>query len=58
MWTAILTTSLMTGVFCAGFALVVDVVTEALSLWGVAGLAFVSGFCGSLVAQLVLKRKT
>lgn len=56
MWVTILTTSLMTGVFCAGFALVIDVVTEALSLWSVVALAFVSGFCGSLAAQVVLKR--
>jgi hypothetical protein len=56
-WGAVLTTSLMTGVFCAIFALVVDVVTDALSMSTVIGLAFVSGFCGSLLAQFVLGRR-
>ncbi|MCH2164110.1 MAG: hypothetical protein MK098_05600 [Marinovum sp.] len=52
----ILLTSLMTGVFCAVFATVIDVITDALTMWAVIGLAFVSGFCGSLFAQLVSGR--
>ena len=49
-----LTTSLLTGVFCALFAVVIDLVTDALSMSVVIGLAFVSGFLGSLFAQVVL----
>jgi len=56
MWAAVLWTSILTGVFCAVFAAVIDVVTDALSMWIVIALAFVSGFSGSLFAQVVLKR--
>ncbi|GGC01976.1 hypothetical protein GCM10011363_18240 [Marivita lacus] len=55
---AILLTSVVTGIFCAMFAGIVDPVTDALAMWVVIGLAFASGFTGSLFAQLVLKRKT
>jgi len=44
----------LTGVFCLCFALVVDAVTDALPMWAVICLAFVSGFLGSLFAQTVL----
>ena len=50
----ILLTSVLTGVFCAVFATVIDVITDALNMWTVIGLAFTSGFLGSLFAQLVL----
>ena len=50
----IVLSALATGVFCAGFAAVVDAVTDALSMWQVIGLALVSGFCGSLFASFVL----
>ncbi|MGX9353970.1 hypothetical protein ACS3SW_02050 [Roseobacteraceae bacterium S113] len=53
----ILLTSLMTGIFCAVFATVIDAVTDALTMWTVIGLAFASGFLGSLFAQLVLGRR-
>jgi hypothetical protein len=56
MWGAVLLTSVVTGVFCAVFAVVIDLVTDALNMWLVIALAFVSGFSGSLFAQLVLKR--
>ena len=56
MWGAILLTSTVTGVFCAIFATVVDVMTDALTMGMVVVLAFASGFCGSLFAQIVLKR--
>jgi phage-related holin len=56
MWGAVLLTSMITGAFCAVFAMVIDVITDALSLWMVAALAFVSGFAGSFFAQVVLKR--
>jgi hypothetical protein len=46
----------LTGVFCIGFALVVDVVTDALPLLPVLMLSFASGFLGSLFAQTVLRR--
>lgn len=51
-----LTTSVLTGVFCAGFALVIDLVTDALPMMLVIAMAFASGFLGSLFAQLVLGR--
>ncbi|WP_439122436.1 hypothetical protein [Marivita sp.] len=54
---SILMTSVVTGVFCAAFAVVVDLITDALAIWAVMCLAFVSGFAGSLLAQMVLKRK-
>ena len=44
----------ITGVFCAVFAIVIDAITDVLSLWQAAALAFVSGFTGSIVARLVL----
>jgi hypothetical protein len=50
--------SVVTGVFCAVFAAIVDLITDALSMWAVICLAFVSGFTGSLLAQVILKRKT
>ncbi|MCC1491646.1 hypothetical protein [Cognatishimia sp. F0-27] len=53
----VLMTSAMTGLFCAGFAAFVDVVTEALSMGTLIALAFVSGFLGSLFAQVVLGRR-
>lgn len=55
---AIFVTSAVTGVFCAIFAVIVDVVTDALELWMVVVLAFVSGFLGSLCAQFLMKRTT
>ena len=54
---AIVTTSLMTGGFCAVFAGVVDAITDALTMWQVIGLGAISGAMGSLFAQLVLRRK-
>jgi len=56
MWGAVLITSVITGVFCAVFATVIDLITDALAMWMVIALAFVSGFGGSLFAQIVLKR--
>ena len=53
----VLLTSVMTGVFCAVFAIVVDLITNALEMWMVIAVAFVSGFTGSLLAQLLLKRE-
>jgi hypothetical protein len=53
----ILLTSVLTGVFCAGFATVVDLLTEALNMTQLLLVSFVSGFSGSLVAQFVTRRK-
>lgn len=52
----VLTTSVLTGVFCAVFAIGVDTVFSALPMIAGIALAFVSGFLGSLFAQLVLGR--
>lgn len=45
--------AIMTGVFCAVFATLVGLITEALTMWMVLGVSFVSGFLGSLFAQWV-----
>ena len=52
----ILMTAVMTGVFCAGFAVFIDWATDMLEQGQVIGLSFVSGFLGSLFAQTVLGR--
>jgi len=57
MWRAVLATAGLTGAFCMGFAWVVDIVTDALPMGTALMLAFVSGFLGSLFAQLVLRRR-
>ncbi len=48
----VLLTALLTGVFCAGFAVVIDWVTDMLERNPVAAISFVSGFLGSLFAQI------
>ncbi len=57
MTRAILIAALTTGAFCAVFASVVDVVTDALTMWQVAIAGFISGTLGSLFAALVWRRK-
>lgn len=52
-----LISAILTGVFCAGFALVVDAVVSMVSTYQVALLASISGFLGSLFAQSVLGRR-
>lgn len=52
----ILATAVVTGVFCAIFAIVVDAVTDALPMLAAIGLAFVSGFLGSLVGQALMRK--
>ena len=52
----LLMTAALTGVFCMGFALFVEWLTETLSLEHVVGISFVSGFLGSLFAQTVVRR--
>lgn len=46
-----------TGLFCAVFAMVIDAVTDVLSMWQAVGLAFLSGFLGSLTARFVLGKR-
>lgn len=55
---AVVTTAALTGVFCAGFAMVVDLITDALPMLVAIALAFFSGFCGSLFAQFVLRGRS
>ncbi|WP_425098559.1 hypothetical protein [Tropicibacter sp. S64] len=50
-------TSLLTGVFCAIFSAVVGALSMAFSPMVLIALSFVSGFCGSLFAQLVMGRR-
>ncbi len=54
---AMLATATLTGVFCMGFSLVVGLATDALSFLAVLVFSFLSGFCGSLFAQTVMKRR-
>ena len=51
----LLATAALTGLFCAGFALVVDAVSAMFDTVGVAGISFASGFLGSLVAQTIMR---
>ncbi|MEM9437834.1 MAG: hypothetical protein AAGA15_12405 [Pseudomonadota bacterium] len=46
--------ALATGLFCACFAFIVDVITDALAMWQVVGLAATSGFLGSLFGNAVI----
>jgi hypothetical protein len=52
----ILLSALLTGLFCAGFAVGIDWLTDMLQRGQVIGISFVSGFCGSLFASTVLGR--
>lgn len=56
MMRPVIFTAFVTGLFCLGFAAVVDALTDALPMMVALGLAFCSGFLGSLFAQLILKR--
>ena len=46
----------LTGIFCAGFALAIDLVTDMLDRTNVLLVSFVSGFLGSLFAQIVISK--
>ena len=52
----ILLTAVLTGVFCAAFAVGIDLLTDMLERRQVLGVSFVSGFLGSVFAQTVLGR--
>ncbi|MEL7299851.1 MAG: hypothetical protein AAFM92_05645 [Pseudomonadota bacterium] len=43
-----------TAIFCAGFAFVVDAITDALAAWQLVTLAALSGFLGSLFGNSLL----
>lgn len=45
-----------TGLFCAGFTYVVEMVTELITLYQALIAAMISGFLGSLFAHFVLGR--
>ncbi|NNF23985.1 MAG: hypothetical protein HKN63_04175 [Rhodobacteraceae bacterium] len=51
----VLTSALLTGAFCAGFAVVIEQATDMLATGSVILFAALSGFLGSLFAQLVLR---
>ena len=53
---AVIISAVLTGVFCGGFALFIDLATDMLDRGHVVLISFCSGFLGSLFAQIVLKR--
>ena len=53
---SILLTAVLTGTFCAGFAVFIDWATDMLEQNQVIVISFVSGSLGSLFAQTVLGR--
>ena len=56
MTRVILLSAVLTGAFCAVFAVGIDWLTDMLARRQVIGLSFASGFLGSLFASLVLRR--
>lgn len=52
----ILLTAVLTGVFCAVFAVGIDWLTDMLEAGQVVAISFTSGFLGSLFAQTALGR--
>ncbi|MEJ6402173.1 hypothetical protein [Yoonia sp. 2307UL14-13] len=56
MWKTILISASLTGCFCAIFALAVTALGTLVTFVPGMIIAFVSGFCGSLFAALVLRR--
>lgn len=48
--------AMLTGLFCAVFALVANAVLSMTGMWAGIGLAFISGFCGSMFAHYVLRK--
>ncbi|WP_370228862.1 hypothetical protein [Cognatishimia sp.] len=56
MWRAALLPACTTGAFCAVFALVISSLAPMLGTTQVLATSFASGFLGSLVAQLILRK--
>ncbi|MBT8459805.1 MAG: hypothetical protein HKP37_10180 [Boseongicola sp.] len=52
----IVTSAVLTGIFCSGFAVVIDLATDMLERQQLIIVSFASGFLGSLFAQTVLSR--
>lgn len=52
----ILISAVLTGVFCSGFAVIIDLATDMLERQQLILVSFASGFLGSLFAQTVLSR--
>ena len=52
----ILLSAVLTGIFCACFAVGIDWLTDMLQRGQVIGLSFASGFLGSLFASAVMRR--
>jgi hypothetical protein len=50
-------TALLTGAFCAVFAVVVEFVTDLFGVWQLMLVSFLSGSLGSLLAQTVLGQR-
>ncbi|MGI9391265.1 MAG: hypothetical protein ACR2O1_14505 [Boseongicola sp.] len=49
-------TAILTGLFCSGFAITLDFLTDMLERTNIILASFASGFFGSLFAQTVLGR--
>lgn len=56
MLRTIVSTAVLTGAFCAVFAVGIDWLTDMLQRNQVIAVSFMSGFLGSLFAQTVLGR--
>ncbi len=52
----ILLSAFLTGAFCAGFAVLIDLATDMLERQQLIVVSFSSGFLGSMFAQTVLSR--
>ena len=52
----ILISAVLTGVFCSGFAVIIDLATDMLERQQLILVSFASGFLGSVFAQTVLSR--
>ncbi|NND17191.1 MAG: hypothetical protein HKN98_01295 [Silicimonas sp.] len=52
----VLLSAVLTGVFCAGFAVLIDRATDMLMQNQIIAISFASGFLGSIFAQTVLGR--
>ncbi len=52
----ILLSAVLTGIFCACFAVGIDWLTDMLQRGQIIGISFVSGFLGSLFASTVLRQ--
>jgi hypothetical protein len=52
----ILLSAVLTGLFCSGFAVIIDLATDMLERQQLIFVSFASGFLGSLFAQTVLSR--